>query len=62
MLTPDSLLQSPCDAIPPGETVRELAKAYVGTTSCLQQHKLLLEKQQKYKQSIEGLHNGRDSE
>jgi hypothetical protein len=53
MLTPDSLLQSPCDGIPPGETVRELAKAYVGTTSCLQQHKLLLEKQKKYREEIE---------
>ena len=58
---PDSLLESPCDGLPPGETVRSLAKAYVGTLSCLEQHKLLIQKQKKYKESIEELYNGRDS-
>lgn len=55
---PDSLLVSPCDGSPAGDTVRELAKGYVANTSCMEQHKRLLESQQKYKREIEGLYNG----
>lgn len=46
---PESLLKSPCDSTPAGTTVRALAKAYVANTQCIGQHKLLLEKQKKYR-------------
>lgn len=58
MLMPDSLLQSPCEAVPPGETVRELAKGYVANVSCLGQWELLLKKQKKYKESVTELYDG----
>ena len=56
---PDSLLVTPCDGSPAGDTVRSLAKGYVANTSCLEQHKRLLEKQREYKTKIEGLYNGK---
>lgn len=53
---PQSLLISPCEGIEAGETVRSLAKGYVVNTSCLAQHKLLLQKQLEYKKSMEKLY------
>lgn len=53
---PQSLLISPCNGIEAGDTVRSLAEGYVTNTSCLAQHKLLLEKQKDYKQSMERLY------
>jgi hypothetical protein len=55
---PDSLLVSPCDGSPAGDTIRSLARGYVANTSCLEQHKRLLESQKKYKQKIQELYNG----
>ena len=53
---PDNLLVSPCNGLPAGDSVRSLARGYVGNTTCLKQHILLLEKQQKYKTEMERLY------
>lgn len=55
-LTPDTLLQHPCENIPPGETVRSLAVGYANNTSCVNQYYLLIERQKEYKQRIERLY------
>jgi hypothetical protein len=52
-LTPDYLLESPCDAVRAGKTVESLAEGYVTNTKCLKLHKELLEKQKMYKKQIE---------
>jgi hypothetical protein len=54
---PNNLLVSPCDGIPAGDTVRSLAKGYVANTTCLEQHKRLLDSQREYKKRIEALYN-----
>lgn len=59
MLTPDSLLVDPCEAVEAGETVRSLARGYVSNTNCVRQYKKLLIKQREHKQKTEALYNGR---
>lgn len=56
VVMPQSLLISPCDGVEAGDTVRSLAKGYVANTSCLAQHKVLLQKQTEYKKSMEKLY------
>lgn len=58
VLTPDSLLVDPCEAIGAGYTVRSLAKGYVSNTSCIGEYKLLLNKQRQFKKEAEVIYNG----
>lgn len=57
VLTPDSLLVDPCEAIGAGDTVRSLAKGYISNTSCIGEYKLLLNKQRKHKVEMETIYN-----
>lgn len=50
---PDSLLISPCDSKSAGETVGSLVKGYVENTSCIGEHKRLIEAQKEYKHRVE---------
>ena len=59
VMTPESLLVDPCEAISAGDTVRLLARGYVANTSCISQYKMLLEKQRQHKSSIEKLYNSK---
>jgi hypothetical protein len=60
VLTPDFLLLHPCQAQASGDTVRSLAKAYVKNNSCIEQYRLLVEKQIKHKQETKALFDGRE--
>ena len=55
VLTPDTLLVDPCEAVGAGDTVRTLAKGYIKNTGCVWEYRLLLEKHRKYKNQIEDL-------
>lgn len=57
VLTPDSLLVDPCEAVGAGDTVRSLAKGYVKNTGCIREYKLLLEKQRKHKSEVEAVYH-----
>lgn len=57
MFLPDSLSVEPCKAISAGETVRSLATGYVKNTSCVFDYKLLLDKQNKWKDEQRKLFN-----
>lgn len=59
MFLPDTLMIHPCKAEAAGDTVRSLAKAYVKNNSCIEQYKLLIEKQIKHKKETKVLYDGR---
>ena len=56
VLTPNSLLTHPCEAVGAGDTVRTLARGYVKNTSCVGEYKLLLDKIIKHKLQVKGLY------
>ena len=55
-LTPDYLMESPCDAQPGSGTVENLAAGYIANTRCLHLHKELLQKQKDYKRKVESIY------
>lgn len=54
---PNNLLVNPCGAVSAEDTVMSLARGYVKNTSCVFDYELLLDKQRKWKQEQEQLHN-----
>src|SRR5690554_5011338 len=60
-LTPNELLQHPCDAVEPGRTVRALGMSYAHNTSCIHQYRMLIESQKQYKAKIEELYGERSN-
>lgn len=50
VLTPDSLMVDPCEAVSAGHTVDSLASGYISNTTCIWEYRLLFSKQRKYKE------------
>jgi hypothetical protein len=63
--TPETLLISPCDPVGPGSTVRTLARGYVKNTSCVGEHKEVLDGIRAYNRKIlddsDGVVDGKSS-
>ena len=60
LYTPDSLMIDPCKSVDAGTTVRTLAAGYISNTSCIEQYRVLIEKQRQWKKEQIDLYTEKD--